>query len=69
MQQWQFLGQTMRERTICDLPPPSEEETQLRDREPMDTNPFPDLLEENKADTLDPNLLEKSMGYPVEEGE
>ena len=64
MQQWQLLGQTMRERTICDLPPPEEGEENVRDREAMDVNPFPDLFEENKADTTDPDLLEDSMGYP-----
>jgi len=66
MQQWRFIGYTMRARMICDFPPPAEGETEVRDREAMDTNPFPDLFEENDADSTDPNLLEKSMGYPVE---
>ena len=67
MQSWHLVGQTMRERLICDLPPPDDDEVQVRDREEMDTNPFPDLFDlDNQADTPDPNLLEKKMGYPQE---
>ena len=68
IQDWQFLGYSMRTRQICDLPPPEMDEVQVRDREAMDTNPFPDLLDfDNDADTIDPNLLEKSMEYPPSE--
>ena len=70
MQTWYFLGQTMRARTLCDLPPPGMTEPQVRDREAMDVNPFPDLFElNNPADTMDPNLLEKELGYPQKENE
>ena len=65
MQRWQLFGQTMRSRTLCDLPPPDATETQVRDREAMDVNPFPGLLDfNNPADSTDPNLLEKELGYP-----
>ena len=67
MQEWSFLGQTMRERQICDLPSPKAHETQVRDREAMNVNPFPDLFENNKADSMDPNLLEKEMGVSQDE--
>ena len=34
----------------------------------MDVNPFPDALDfRNEADTIDPNLLEKTMEYPPSE--
>ena len=65
LQSWNLANFTMRRRMICDFPPPTMLEQPLRDREPMDINPFPDLLDRrNKADTLHPNLLEESMGYP-----
>ena len=60
----------MRRRTLCDLPPPKFYEGELRDREAMDVNPFPDLFDfKNKADTADPNLLEKQLEYPQDDGE
>ena len=60
----------MRSRTLCDLPPPELYETQVRDREAMETNPFPDLFDlGNPADSADPNLLEKSMDVPQNEVE
>ena len=64
LQEWKLANITLRYRQICDLPPPDMNETQVRDREAMDVNPFPDLLERNDADSTDPNLLEKKMGYP-----
>ena len=68
IQAWDFLGLNMRTRQICDLPPPDADEVQVRDREAMNTNPFPDLIDlGNEADSIDPNLLEKNMGYPQEE--
>jgi len=67
IQQWSFIGQTMRKRLICDLPPPTLLEEQVRDREAMNTNPFPNLIDlDNNADSMDPNLLEKEMNYPQE---
>ena len=58
----------MRQRTICDLPPPRDDEVQARDREAMDVNPFPNILDfKNDADTIDPNLLEKTMEYPQDD--
>lgn len=66
MQDWQLLGYTVRARVLCDLPPPEDDEVQVRDRTETD-NPFPDLFEKNDADSSDPNLLEKTMGYPQEE--
>ena len=69
LQRWDLASITMRTRVICDLPPPTMLEEPLRDREAMDTNPFPDLLERNEADSTDPNLLEKTMGYPQGEKE
>ena len=67
MQQWRLAGYAMRSRTICDLPSPGPLETQVRDREAMDVNPFPDLFERNNADILDPDLLEKEMGIIPED--
>lgn len=69
IQQWMFASVTMRRRTLCDLPPPDyATEGRLRDREAMSTNPFPDFFDfDNEADTIDPNLLEKSMEYPPSE--
>ena len=67
-QQWAFASVVLRRRMICDLPPPTAEEGALRDREAMDTNPFPELFERNEADSTDPNLLEKTMGYPQDDG-
>ena len=68
IQQWSFLGGIMRKRTICDLPVPEANETPVRDREAMDTNPFPDLIDlDNNADSMDPDLLEKNMGVPPDE--
>ena len=69
IQDWRLLGQSIRQRQICDLPPPMEdvgfdpETDEIKDREAMDVNPFPDLGDRvNKADSTDPNLLEKSLG-------
>lgn len=68
IQQWRLAAVTLRGRLLCDLPPPTMEEVQVRDREAMDVNPFPDLFDfDNNADTIDPNLLEKSMEYPPSE--
>ena len=67
MQQWRLAGYAMRSRTICDLPSPGPLETQVRDREAMDVNPFPDLFERDNADSLDPDLLEKEMGIIPED--
>ena len=68
LQQWQFMGWTMRQRTICDLPPPAMTgDIDVRDRKAMDINPFPGLVEKNDADSLDPNLLEKTLKYPQED--
>ena len=65
IQDWSFLGYTIRQRQICDLPPPSMFEEQVRDREPMDVNPYPNLFDlGNPADSLDPNLLEKKLEVP-----
>ena len=70
LQQWQFLGWTMRQRTLCDLPPPAmTNDGPLRERGAMRTNPFPGLIDRNEADSLDPNLLEKTMKYPQPEDE
>jgi hypothetical protein len=71
IQQWTLASVVMRRRTLCDLPPPNEAtEGYLRDREAMSTNPFPDLLDfDNEADTIDPNLLEKTLGVPPDEGD
>jgi len=68
MQQWRLLNQVMRNRIICDLPPPTMFEDEVRDREEMNTNPFPDLWDfKSKADTNEPNLLEGEMGYPQDD--
>lgn len=67
IQEWRLVGYAIRVRQICDLPPPEGDEKEVRDREAMGINPFPDLFERNKADSTDPNLLEKTMGYPQEE--
>ena len=69
VQEWKLASFTVRSRMICDLPPPGMLEEQVRDREAMDVNPFPDLFERNPADSTDPNLLEKAMEYPQPEGE
>ena len=50
----------LRQRQICELPAPQPDDVQVRDRAPMDVNPFPDLFERNDADSTDPNLLEKA---------
>lgn len=70
LQQWKLVSVTMRQRQICDLPPPQEDPffnpdvDRLRDREAMEINPFPDLGDRlNKADSMDPNLLEKSLDF------
>lgn len=71
MQTWAFVGQTMRQRLLCDLPPPDVAggEEELREREAMGINPFPDLFDrDNKADTFDSNLLEKEID-DTEKGE
>ena len=68
IQQWRLIGYTMRNRMICDLPPPAMYETQVRDRDQMNVNPYPNLWDfDNKADTAAPNLLEEQMEYPQEE--
>lgn len=67
VQAWTLASVTIRRRLICDLPVPEDDEMAVRDREAMDVNPFPDLLEDNEADSMDPNLLENSMGYPQPE--
>ena len=59
VQEWTLGSVVMRQRRICELPPPDENEVQVRDREAMELNPFPNLLESSDAETLDPNLLEK----------
>jgi hypothetical protein len=65
LQSWELGGVTMRKRMICDLPQPSGDDPEVRDREAMGVNPFPDLLDRNnKADSTDTDLLEKSMGLP-----
>ena len=67
LQEWQLLGYSLRQRTLCDLPSPDvATEGRLRDRKSMGVNPFPGLLDRNKADAIDPNLLEKQLGYPQE---
>lgn len=60
VQEWKFGTIIMRQRDICELPPPEPGDVQVRDRESMEVNPFPDLFERNKADTTDRNLLEKA---------
>lgn len=70
VQQWAFMTFNVRRRMLCDLPPPSADEGHLRDREAMSVNPYPNLLDfDNDADTTDPNLLEKKMGVPPDEGD
>lgn len=70
MQQWSLASVVVRRRNLCDLPPREPEEEQLRDQEAMEMNPFPDLFDlRNEADSTDPNLLEKKMGVPQEDGE
>lgn len=65
IQEWILGNFTMRKRMICDLPPNKGDVIHQR---PMKTNPFPGLLERNNdADSTDPNLLEKKMGYPQED--
>ena len=67
LQSWNLASVTMRRRILCDFPPPTMLEEQVRDREAMDVNPFPDLFQhDNPADTVDPKLLEKTMEYPQE---
>lgn len=75
-QVWMFLSLVVRKRMICDFPPPIDE-TELRERDAMDVNPFPDLFEKNPADSFDPDLLEKeriregrqrSLKYEGEDG-
>ena len=66
MQQWRFATVVMRNRLLCELPVPRDHD-ELRERDPMETNPFPDYWEPNKADSMDPNMLEKSMGLPQKE--
>lgn len=60
VQEWSLSSVVLRQRQICELPPPDANDVQLRDREPMNINPFPDLFETNEADSTDPNLLEKA---------
>ena len=68
LQQWNLAGFVVRRRMLCDLPPPKDSETPVRDREEgRSANPFPNLFENNKADSADPDLLEKSMEYPQDE--
>ena len=68
IQDWKLAGINTRTRILCDFPPPTLDEGYLRDRDAMEVNPFPDLFDfNNKADTIDPNLLEKTMGVPQEE--
>ena len=69
LQQWQFFGSNVRTRMICDLPSPELTEIQVRDREAMDTNPFPGAFDRNNADSVDPDLLEKHTGRKPDEGE
>lgn len=65
LQSWNLASLTMRRRMLCDFPPPSMMEAPLRERDAMDINPFPDAFDfNNEADTIDPNLLEKTMEYP-----
>ena len=64
MQEWALSSVTVRKRMLCELPVPHDKD-ELRERDPVD--PFPGLLERhNKADSVDPDLLEKSMGLPQE---
>ena len=61
-QRWGFIGYTVRERNLCDFPKPKlvgPDERVLREKEPMNPNPYPNLFEGNRADSLDPDLLEK----------
>jgi hypothetical protein len=68
IQQWTLASLVLRRRTLCDLPPRDLYETPLRDEEAMSTNPFPDLFDfDNKADSPDNNLLEKTLEYPPSE--
>jgi hypothetical protein len=71
MQQWALASVVVRRRQLCDLPAPEVlTEGYLRDREAMDVNPFPNLFDlDNKADTVDRNLLEKTMDVPPDEGD
>ena len=64
IQTWTLANFVVRKRMICDLPQPGIGDPEVRDREPMDVNPFPGLLDRNDADSTDPDLLEKSMGLP-----
>jgi len=69
-QEWLLGGFSMRRRMICDLPPPTGDEPELRDREAMGVNPFPGLLDmHNDADSIDPDLLEKKKGIKQDEAE
>ena len=58
-QEWKLASVVLRARKICDLPPPTDEEIEVRDREAMNVNPFPGVFDYNPADTSDRNLLEK----------
>jgi hypothetical protein len=63
-QEWALSSIMLRRRQICDLPAPNmvykdQGETAVSDREAMNVNPFPDLVEGNPADSMDKNLLEK----------
>ena len=70
LQQWQFATVTMRARMLCDLPPPTALEGPLRERDAMETNPFPDLFDlKNDADSPATDLLEENMGVPQNDKE
>ena len=65
IQDWSLRGYTLRQRQICDLPPPDDDETQVRDREAMNVNPYPDLFDlNNNADSPAVDLLEGNMNIP-----
>ena len=59
VQEWKFATIVLRNRQICDLPPPDHGEVQVKDREVMNPNPYPGMFDTNPADSMDGNLLEK----------
>lgn len=59
IQEWTLSNITLRKRQICDLPPPTGADPEVRDRKPMNPNPYPGMFDTNPADSTDANLLEK----------
>ena len=64
VQEWQLLSLVLRTRQICELPTPEAGE-ELSEKEPI--SPYPDFIDSrNKADTMEPELLEDTM-HPDED--